>query len=216
MKVSINLNVLKAVAVAVSKEETRYYLCGVHLEAATDGLTMVATDGHRMLVARQPYGEHAAPEDFQSLIIPAGLIAKLKIKRNSDPWALLTIHGAKLTFEYRGETFGGDAVDGSFPDYRRVVPQELSGVVSHFNADYLAAFAEAGRVLFDTRDPIVSNPVIKHNGESPALAIWDKAEAPARMIGVIMPVRVPAALAEVGDYSWAYSYPAAPQAQAAA
>jgi DNA polymerase-3 subunit beta len=182
MKVSINLNTLKSVAHAAGKEETRYYLMGVHLEAGKDGFTMVATNGHMLLCAFQAYGEHMPQDHMPSVIIPAALIAKLKVKRNADPWAELTINGLDLSFEYRGETFGGKAIDGTFPDWRRVVPVTVSGEPAQFNGDYIATLQKAGNVFSESDKAI---PHIHHNGESPSLVTF----GPDKFFGVLMPVR---------------------------
>lgn len=182
MKVSINLNTLKSVAHAVGKEETRYYLMGVHLEAGKDGFTMVATNGHMLLCAFQPYGEHMPQNHMANIIIPAGLIAKLKVKRNADPWAELTINGLDLSFDYRGETFGGKAIDGCFPDWRRVVPGTVSGESAQFNGDYIATLQKAGQVFVDNAKSI---PHIHHNGDSAALVTFGG----DKFFGVLMPVR---------------------------
>lgn len=197
MKVSINLNTLKAVAHAVGKEETRYYLTGVHLEAGKDGFTMVATNGHILLCAFQPYGEYAPQDHMESIIIPAGLIAKLKVKRNADPWAELTINGLDLSFDYRGETFGGKAIDGTFPAWRNIVPRETSGVIAQYNPDYLATMQAAGRIFFDEKDKLLN---LQHNGDSPGLVKFGYVEQ-ERFFGVIMPFR---AAPTLPDHSWCF------------
>jgi DNA polymerase III sliding clamp (beta) subunit (PCNA family) len=128
LKVTLNIRALRAVLVAVSTEETRYYLNGVNLEFTPDGVVMAATDGHRMIVLRQPYGEHYATGAHASVIVPRDLVAKLKVKlRTLDETTLTIGDDGKLTFEHAGEMFGGSRVDGNFPDYRRVVPQDLDG-----------------------------------------------------------------------------------------
>jgi DNA polymerase III sliding clamp (beta) subunit (PCNA family) len=197
MKVSINLNTLKSVAYAVSKEETRYYLQGVHLEAGKDGFTMVATDGHKLLCAFQTYGEHMPQDHMASFIIPASLIAKLKVKRNADAWAELTVNGLDLSFEYRGETFGGKAIDATFPDWRRVVPKETSGELAQFNPDILATIQAAACVFFDAKDKLVN---VQHNGGEPALVKFGYADD-KRFFGVAMPFR---AAKSLPDHSWCY------------
>jgi DNA polymerase III sliding clamp (beta) subunit (PCNA family) len=197
MKVSINLNTLKSVAHAVGKEETRYYLMGVHLEAGKDGFTMVATNGHMLLCAFQPYGEHMPRDHMESIIIPAGLIAKLKVKRNADPWAELTINGLDLSFEYRGETFGGKAIDGTFPGWRNVVPRECSGEIGHHDPDYLATLQDAGRMFFDEKNALIK---VSHNGDNAALVTFNTA-LPGKFFGVIMPFR---GVKETFDHSWCY------------
>jgi DNA polymerase-3 subunit beta len=182
MKISINLNTLKSVAHAVGKEETRYYLQGVHLEAGKDGFTMVATNGHKLLCAFQPYGEHMPSDHMQSVIIPASLIAKIKIKKKAYPWAELTVDGDNLTFDYMGETYGGKAIDGLFPDWRRVVPGTVSGETAQFNGDYIATLQKAGNVFLESDKAI---PHIHHNGESPSLVTFGG----DKFFGVLMPVR---------------------------
>jgi DNA polymerase-3 subunit beta len=182
MKVSVNLNTLKSVAYAVSKEETRYYLQGVHLEAGKDGFTMVATDGHKLLCAFQPYGEHMPQDHMPSVIIPASLIAKIKIKKKAYPWAELTVDGDNLTFDYMGETYGGKAIDGSFPDWRRVVPTIVTGETAQFNGDYLATLQKAGEVFSDN---VKSIPHVHHNGDGPSLVTFGG----DKFFGVLMPVR---------------------------
>ena len=194
MKVSINLNTLKSVAYAVSKEETRYYLQGVHLEAGKDGFTMVATDGHKLLCAFQPYGEHMPQDHMASVIIPASLIAKLKVKRNADAWAELTVNGLDLSFEYRGETFGGKAIDATFPDWRRVVPTVVTGETAQFNGDYLATLQKAGEVFSDNAKSI---PHVHHNGDGPSLVTFGG----DKFFGVLMPVR---SNDPMPDLAWAF------------
>jgi len=197
MKVSINLNTLKAVAHAVGKEETRYYLMGVHLEAGKDGFTMVATNGHMLLCAFQPYGELAPQDHMESIIIPAGLIAKLKVKRNADPWAELTVNGLDLSFEYMGETYGGKAIEATYPGWRNIVPKEASGVVAQYNPDYLAIMQTAGRMFFDKKDKMLN---VQHNGDCPGLVKFGYVEQ-ERFFGVIMPFR---AAPTLPDHSWAF------------
>jgi len=193
MKVSINLNTLKSVAHAVGKEETRYYLMGVHLEAGKDGFTMVATNGHMLLCAFQPYGEHMPQDHMANVIIPAALIAKIKVKKRAHEWAELTIDGDNLTFDYMGETYGGKAIDGCFPDWRRVVPGTVSGEPAQFNGDYIATLQKAGQVFADNAKSI---PHIHHNGDSAALVTFGG----DKFFGVLMPVR---SNDPMPDLSWA-------------
>lgn len=182
MKVSINLNTLKSVAHAVGKEETRYYLMGVSLEAGPEGFTMAATNGHYLLAAFQPYGELAPQDHMPSFIIPSALIAKIKVKKRADAWAELTVDGQNLTFDYMGETYGGKAIDGTFPDWRRIVPKEASGEIAQFNGDYIATLQKAGSMFLDADKAI---PHIHHNGGNASLVTYGD----VKFFGVLMPIR---------------------------
>jgi DNA polymerase-3 subunit beta len=179
--------------VAVGTEETRYYLNGVNLEFTPDGVVMAATDGHRMIVLRQPYGEHAATTAHASVIVPRDLVAKLKINprmKTLDTTDLTVGDDGRLTFEHLGESFGGSRIDGAFPDYRRVMPQDLDGKPAQYNPAYLADFAKARQELTGQkadRDGKTS-PMVRYNGLNPAVVdfAWDTG---FQAIGVIMPLR---------------------------
>ena len=191
LKVTLNIRALRAVLVAVSTEETRYYLNGVNLEFTPDGVVMAATDGHRMIVLRQPYGEHYATGAHASVIVPRDLVAKLKVKlRTLDETTLTIGDDGKLTFEHAGEMFGGSRVDGNFPDYRRVVPQNLDGKPAQYNPQYLADFAKARQELTGQkadRDGKTS-PIVRYNGDSPAVVDFAYGTG-FQAIGVLMPIR---------------------------
>jgi DNA polymerase-3 subunit beta len=204
LKVTLNIRALRATLVAVSTEETRYYLNGINLEFTPDGVVMAATDGHRMIVLCQPYGEHGATAAHASVIVPRDLVAKLKINprmKTLDTTDLTIGDDGRLTFEHAGEMFGGSRVDGTFPDYRRVVPQDLDGKPAQYNPAYLADFAKARKELGGDR---TTSPLVRYNGESPAVVdfAWDTG---FEAIGVIMPLRTT-------DRTLYYSWASAPMA----
>jgi hypothetical protein len=147
---------------------------------------MAATDGHRMIVLRQPYGEHYATAAHASVIVPRDLVAKLKVKlRTLDETTLTIADDGKLLFEHAGESYGGARVDGTFPDYRRVVPQDLDGKPAQYDPIYLADFAKARKELGGDR---TTSPIVRYNGGSPAVVdfAWG---TDFQAIGVIMPIR---------------------------
>jgi DNA polymerase-3 subunit beta len=171
----INIRLLKAVAIAASTEQTRYYLNGVNLQVANGEATMVATNGHMMLGAR-----HATVADACTCIIPMALIKSIKLDRKTGDLAAFSFDGKDIVIRYAGSTYGSGAVDGSFPDWRAVVPREpASGDAAQFNPDYLAAFAAAARIMGS------KEPKVAHNGLDPALVTWHSDDT----FGVLMPLR---------------------------
>ena len=197
LKVTLSIRALRAVLVAVSSEETRYYLNGVNLEFTPDGVIMAATDGHRMIVLRQPYGEHAATAAHASVIVPRDLVAKLKVKHKTLDETTLTIgDDGRLTFEHAGESFGGSRIDGVFPNYRQVMPKDLNGVAAQYNQAYLADFAKARKELGGDR---TTSPVVRYNGENPAVVDFAYGTG-FQAVGVIMPIRD---RTDTTYYSWA-------------
>jgi DNA polymerase-3 subunit beta len=213
LKVTLSIRALRAVLVATSTEETRYYLNGINLEFTPTGVVMVATDGHRMIVLRQPYGEHGATQAHPSVIVPRDLVAKLKVKHKVVDETTLTISDdGRLTFEHAGETYGGSRIDATFPGYRQVVPQDLDGKLAQYNPLYLADFAKARKELGGDR---TTSPIVRYNGESPAIVdfAW---ETGFDAFGVLMPIRTPD---KTLHYTWARAPMAAwpePAASAAA
>ena len=105
---------LAAVSIAQSDEATRYYLCGVYFE----GSLAVATDGHILTVAND---ESQANE---SGIYPVSKKARTVMKKKEA--SLVTIEGDVLKVLTDNETVlhmePCKEIDGSFPDWRRVVP----------------------------------------------------------------------------------------------
>jgi len=110
--------------------------------------------------------------------------------------------------------FGGSRVDGTFPNYRRVVPQDLTGEAAQYDPIYLADFAKARKELGGDR---TTSPIVRYNGGSPAVVdfAWG---TDFQAIGVLMPIRD---RTETTYYTWASApmaaWPdAAPVANAAA
>lgn len=182
-RLKISLDLLKATALFVSTEETRYYLNGVCIQATKKGdLVYVATDGHRMFVAP---GKSEGTDFVGEIIIPRDVIAGIKMPTGrSAPNALeaVLVVGEKnrCTIEFGlGASVGFTAIDGTFPDWRRVISTTASGVVGHFNTAYLDSFGKAGKLLG------WGAPVVLHNGKDPAVIRWSGYDG----FGILMPHR---------------------------
>tara|TARA_R110002110_G_scaffold64634_3_gene178564 strand:+ start:5625 stop:6776 length:1152 start_codon:yes stop_codon:yes gene_type:complete len=118
---------LLAVGWAVSSEETRYYLCGVYLHDAGDEIVAVATDGHRL--ARHTMARPTEWDDATTTggIIPTEAVRYLKSAVGDRACELtLSESAVEVTFnmpEPDGPvSFRSKLIDGSFPDYNRVIP----------------------------------------------------------------------------------------------
>ena len=110
---------------AISTEETRYYLNGVYLHV-TDGetgksLRAVATDGHRLarVDAEIPLGA----EDMPGVIVPRKTVAELrKLLTDEEAVIKVSVSEAKIRFATDDMTLTSKVIDGTFPDYTRVIP----------------------------------------------------------------------------------------------
>lgn len=109
---------------AISTEETRYYLNGVFLhapEAAPGALRAVATDGHRLARIDAPLPEGAA--GCPGVIVPRKTVGELKKLLEDDEAVIgVSVSETKIRFESGALTLTSKVIDGSFPDYTRVIP----------------------------------------------------------------------------------------------
>ena len=181
----INLKALKAVALFCSKDETRYYLKGVNLQFRSDHVIMCATNGHMLSVIRQRFAD-PLDNPIPDTIVPIELIDRIKLHKSID-YAELYVDGRRISITYIGATYQDGAIDGSFPDFRRVIPASVSGEIAQFDPQYITTFAKAKALLSGIKAPLVP---ISHNGLSPALIDWVSCDdTHVSGFGVLMPVR---------------------------
>ena len=110
---------------AISTEETRYYLNGIFMHTIeTDGalkLRAVATDGHRL--ARADVNAPAGSEGMPGIIIPRKAVGELqKLVDNPDISVTVEVSDAKIRFTIGSVVMTSKLIDGTFPDYQRVIP----------------------------------------------------------------------------------------------
>lgn len=185
MKTSkINLRILGAIVAFASKEETRYYLNGVSVEFTPRAATYVATDGHRLVAYYDELGpDDAANELLGAFIIPTPHCKPFKLGKD-DP-ADAKIFGesnTRLTIAHEFVDVTFNPIDGTFPDWRKVVPPgQPSGVLAQFNLDHFATLKKFAKQVG------LPNPFIAHNGPEPAFT-WFAGHA--NVFGVIMPMRI--------------------------
>lgn len=133
---TVSLATLRAARTHSAVKDVRYYLCGVYLD--TKAGKVVATDGHRMLIATA----RGVKVDAPPVIIPNDLL-DAALKQFGGEYArgkalgavdvAVTVDGVQLTITTPTGQVSGKALDGQFPDWRRVVPK----------ADDVATFAPA-------------------------------------------------------------------------
>ena len=117
---------------AMSTEETRYYLNGIYIHAAdNDGvkvLRAVATDGHRLARFEMPLPEGAA--SMPGVIIPRKAIGELrKLIDEAADSIKIELSESKIRFAFDHVVMTSKLIDGTFPDYQRVIPQGNDKIV---------------------------------------------------------------------------------------
>jgi DNA polymerase-3 subunit beta len=106
---------------AISTEETRYYLNGIFFHVADDVLKAAATDGHRLarVTVARPEGAQGMPD----IIIPRKCIAELrKLLDEVEGSVEVSLSASKIRFTLGHAVLTSKLIDGTFPDYSRVIP----------------------------------------------------------------------------------------------
>ena len=115
---------------AMSTEDTRYYLNGIYLhigqssDKSRDLLYAVATDGHRLRMATVEKPEDMSA-DTPDIIIPrkaVNEICRVLDGASPDETVSLSISKGKIRIQFGKIDFISKTVDGTFPDYSRVIP----------------------------------------------------------------------------------------------
>ena len=110
---------------AISTEETRYYLNGIYLHAAdsegVEVLRTVATDGHRLARVELPLPDGAA--GMPGVIVPRKAVSEIrKLVEETDGDVSVSLSDAKIRFSTGETVLTSKLIDGTFPDYERVIP----------------------------------------------------------------------------------------------
>lgn len=195
--ITINKSALKAVSRFAAKSDIRYYLVGVYVEASETETRLVATDGHTMLVHRmKAENTHAWTGIIPLDTVAAILKHKTASKRIDFPIELhATANETEQRIDYAGQAFIFKPVDGKFPDYRRVIPKDITGEAACYQPEYLQRVQDAAVDLGNTK---TAGFAMGYNGNGAAVCpISDDC------LAIVMPLRqnmLPAG--EVG-YQWA-------------
>lgn len=111
---------------AISTEETRYYLNGIYLHVAGEGKTKnlraVATDGHRLAQVELDLPDGA--DGMPGVIVPRKTVNELfRLLEDTTGKASVSVNESKIRFVTGSVTLISKLIDGTFPDYERVIPR---------------------------------------------------------------------------------------------
>lgn len=190
---TVSLATLRAARTHSAVKDVRYYLCGVYLD--TKAGKVVATDGHRMLVATA----RGVKVDAPPVIIPNDLL-DAALKQFGGEYArgkalgavdvAVTVDGVQLTITTPTGQVSGKALDGQFPEWRRVVPK----------ADDVATFAPAvlnWEYVMDACEALtIAANISKAKAGQHATRVQQRGEFPAivcssnpNVMALVMPLR---------------------------
>lgn len=137
---------------AISTEETRYYLNGIYLHCVNDGgkkmLRAVATDGHRLAQAQTEAPDGA--DGMPGIIVPRKAVGEVQ-KLLEDPDASVTVElsDTKIRFSVAQVVLTSKLIDGTFPDYNRVIPADNDKELVLDRASFAAAVDRVSTIASD-------------------------------------------------------------------
>jgi DNA polymerase-3 subunit beta len=122
---------------AVSDDETRYFMNGAYFEKADGKINMVATDGRRLAFV----GKKAVSgiNDFPGVIIPPKILSTI-VKRSGDEGNIsLSVNDKSIFINFASYQFSSVLIEGSFPNYKKVIPENQEFSLSVKREEMLSA-----------------------------------------------------------------------------
>ncbi len=137
---------------AISTEETRFYLNGIYVHAMKEGkesrLRAVATDGHRL--ARYELELPDGAKDIPGVIVPRKTVAELRrLLEDADGAIEIGLSDTKVQFSFGAVELTSKLIDGSFPDYQRVIPTANDKVLTLDAKDFSQAVDRVSTISAD-------------------------------------------------------------------
>jgi len=142
---------------AISTEETRYYLNGIYLHAAEAGgarvLRAVATDGHRLARVEEPLPEGAS--GMPGVIIPRKTVNELrKLAEEVQDEVAVALSDTKIRFTLGAVQLTSKLIDGTFPEYERVIPRGNDKVLTVGKDEFAAAVGRVAGISSERSRPV--------------------------------------------------------------
>jgi DNA polymerase-3 subunit beta len=113
---------------SMAQQDVRYYLNGLLLETGGASLRAVATDGHRLALCEVTLEGSDLPE--QQVIVPRKGVLELQRLMTGDGELTIELGTNHVRIQLEGIRFTSKLIDGRFPEYERVIPQDTSNTMS--------------------------------------------------------------------------------------
>jgi DNA polymerase-3 subunit beta len=142
---------------AISTEETRYYLNGIYFHTAeSDGqkvLRAVATDGHRLARVEEPLPEGAA--GMPGVIVPRKTVLEVrKLAEETQDEIEIRLSETKIRFTIGTVSLTSKLIDGTFPEYERVIPRGNDKVLRVGKKEFAEAVKRVSAISNERQRPV--------------------------------------------------------------
>ncbi len=176
------LTMLKSVSYAQSTDETRFIMNGVFFNFSDDKLTLAATDGRRLAVMNRDM--EVAEENTGHLILPGKTVAEVERLIDQGEDVRIAFNDRQVAFEISAakdaESTGlidsiylvSKVVEGSYPNYRQVVPKETDLHIKLNRGRFLISVRRAALVVSEKNNSIkmsIGKNLLEITGSSPEI-----------------------------------------------
>ncbi len=160
----ILLKLIDKTKFAISNEETRYFLNGLYFNVTNDGssniVTLVGTDGHRLAKFSHQIDEKI--DQVSGVIIPKKTIFELsKLLSEEDSDVKISISSNKIIFKIADIIFISKLIDGSFPDYKRVIPNDNKNILK-ISRDKLLSAVDRVSTIANEKSPVIKFKLLEN------------------------------------------------------
>lgn len=133
--------VLKQVDFAMAQQDIRYYLNGLLFELDGNKLNIVGTDGHRLsFTSTEQKGQK---ENFQTIVPRKTILELIKLLEDNDDKVVVIFAKNQIIFTFNNIELISKVIDGKFPDYHRVIPQNHENKFTINRAQLLSSMQRA-------------------------------------------------------------------------
>jgi len=149
---------------AISNEETRYFLNGLYFNIFEDknktNVTLVGTDGHRL--AKFSHNINEKINQISGVIIPKKTINELsKLLSDIDEDIEIVISSSKIIFYINNLVFISKLIDGTFPDYKRVIPIDNNNTIEVTREKLLSAVDRVSTIT-NEKSPVIKFKLLQN------------------------------------------------------
>lgn len=139
----------------ISTEETRYYLNGIYMHMPEGGNTLrsVATDGHRLAMIDETISTNNS--DMPGIILPRKAAAEIRKLIDGLEGDINVFFSERIfSLSVAGKVFKTKLIDGTYPDYQRIIPKNLTESIT-FDADSLSNACDRALTVSDGKSAAV-------------------------------------------------------------
>ncbi len=149
---------------AISNEETRYFLNGLYFNTQKEEnstiVTLVGTDGHRLAKFSHKLDQNI--NEVSGVIIPKKTIYELsKLLAEIDDDIEVIVSSNKVIFYIDNLVFISKLIDGSFPDYKRVIPEDNINILQ-VNREKLLSAVDRVSTIANEKSPVIKFKLLEN------------------------------------------------------